>query len=194
MCSISVCVCVCFWVCVPSKQDCEFINVWILKRLTPCKQSRCFNEFLNILISALVFLQIKKEQEKRNELLLFPQVKWVLTAENVDCPLWDIYSLIFFLSGKWLLLMWVRNKTFLWRSFLSLLLIMCACLSTKSLNLGGRELRKKNSSFRSNGRGTGKGCWKEGGSLDDQTGAQLRCPVMSFALKGVVWGEPGAGL
>lgn len=34
-------------------------------------------------------------------------------SRNVDCPLWDIYSLIFFLSGKLLLLMWVRNETFL---------------------------------------------------------------------------------
>lgn len=40
---------------MPSKQECAFINVWILKRLTACKQSRCFNEFSNILISALIF-------------------------------------------------------------------------------------------------------------------------------------------
>lgn len=54
---LDICVCVCFWVWVPSKHECEFINVWILKCLTTRKQSRCFNEFLNILISALIFFR-----------------------------------------------------------------------------------------------------------------------------------------
>lgn len=99
-CMFGIYVCVGFWVWVPSKQECAFINVWILKRLTTCKQSRCFNEFSNILRSALIFFNKGQGEKKEMGDSFFLEWSKFLPAENADYRLWDIYSLNFFLSWQ----------------------------------------------------------------------------------------------